>query len=271
MMSKRCTRERLNGVWRREHGVFTKGRKMEIGRRMEGARGCDFYFYFAPKERRGGGVAFIPWTWTERAVWGVGYLYIGIQLLEYLLDLAGKVCIAMCLRHGSGWPIQKILSGESVAPVDSVILVCKRCPKTPCLSDWTHRAHRQKSITIHWHDDNLYLIILYLGSASDFHLTVRVNVPVRLPATSLGTFHNPYLGLTLLTQRMSLFIYLCLSKGNSSYGLEFVVVCVFGVYHALGAEVEFVALGALVPDFIDRLWNVSMFIILSTPQFLRRW
>lgn len=194
MMSKRCTRERLNGVWWREHGVFTKGRKMEIGRRMEGARGCDFYFYFAPRERRGGGVAFIPWTWTERAVWGVGYLYIGIQLLKYLLDLAGEVCIAVCLRHGSGWPIQKTLSGESVAPVDSGILVCKFCPcnpKTHCLLDWTHRAHRQKSITIHWHDDNLYLIILYLGSASDFHLTVRVNVPVRLPAHVTGCISQP--------------------------------------------------------------------------------
>lgn len=69
---------------------------------------------------------------------------------------------------------------------------------------------------------------------------------------------------------MSLFIYLCLSKGNSSYGLEFVVVCVFGVYHALGAEVEFVALGALVPDFVDGLWNVSMLIILH-PSIFRRW
>ena len=113
MMSKRCTGgEQLNGVWRQEHGVFTKGRKMEIGRRRDGARGYDF-LYFTPKERQESGVAFIPWTWTERAVWGDGYLYIGIQLLGYVRDLAGEVCIAVCLRHGSGWPIQKNSFSES--------------------------------------------------------------------------------------------------------------------------------------------------------------
>ncbi len=43
------------------------------------------------------------------------------------------------------------------------------------------------------------------------------------------------------------------------------VVCVFGVCYALGAVVELIALSALVPDFVDGLWNVSMSFRLFTP------